>query len=222
MSIDPPSTPCCAHWRGDAPAPAKSRRPRNGAFDAGVRRAAVVALALALASCASGPPPDTFELSAARPAPARPLRAQLRIAEPIAGLDLDSERILVRTGPQEVATLAGAKWSDRLPLLVQSRLTQTFENADLLRQVSRRATTTADYDLDIEIRKFELDVAQMRVEVDLAAKIVSVGSGHVTAAQIFTADAPVNSTGGADVAAALNGALSSVMTRIVAFASKQL
>ena len=146
----------------------------------------------------------------------------MRIAEPIAGLDLDSERILVRTGPQEVATLAGAKWSDRLPLLVQSRLTQTFENADLLRQVSRRATTTADYDLDIDIRKFELDVAQSRVEVDLAAKIVSVGSGRVVAAQIFTADAPVDLDRRRDVAAALDGALSSVMTRIVAFVATRL
>jgi cholesterol transport system auxiliary component len=150
------------------------------------------------------------------------LSAQLRVAEPIASLDLDSDRILVRTGPEEVATLAGAKWSDRLPLLVQSRLTQTFENANLLRQVSRRPTTTADYELDIEIRKFELDVAQMQVKVDLAAKIVSVGSGRVAAAQIFTADAPVGSTGGADVSAALNAARSSVMTRIVAFASSRL
>ncbi|MGD0642283.1 MAG: ABC-type transport auxiliary lipoprotein family protein [Roseiarcus sp.] len=222
MSAASLSTPDCPHRRGDAPTPAKPVRSRVGAFAARAPIAALVALALALASCASGPPPDAFELSAAKPPPSRPLSAQLRVAEPIASLDLDSDRILVRTGPEEVATLAGAKWSDRLPLLVQSRLTQTFENANLLRQVSRRPTTTADYELDIEIRKFELDVAQMQVKVDLAAKIVSVGSGRVAAAQIFTADAPVGSTGGADVSAALNAALSSVMTRIVAFASSRL
>ena len=122
----------------------------------------------------------------------------MRIAEPLAAIDLDSESILVRTGRQEVATLAGAKWSDRLPLLVQSRLTQTFENANLLRQVGRRPATAADYDLDIDIRAFDLDVARSRVEVDFAVKIVSAGSGRVVAAEIFTAEAPVASTNGAD------------------------
>lgn len=150
------------------------------------------------------------------------MTARLRISEPIAGADLDSDRILVRTSPQEVATLAGAKWADRLPLLVQSRLTQTFENANLLRQVGDRATASADYELNVDIRAFELDVAQSRVEVDLAVKIVTAVGGRVVAAQIFTAEAPVASTSGAAVSAALDDALSSVMTRIVAFAAARL
>jgi len=210
MSADPPRRP------PRALALAKSRRPRAGA-----RGAAAVAVAMLLAACADGPAPAAFDLSAARPAPARPLLGQLRISEPIAGGDLDGERILVRTGPQEVATLAGAKWSDRLPLLVQSRLTQTFENAGLSRQVGRRATAAADYDLEIDIRTFELDAAHSRVEVDLAVKIVSAG-GRVVAAEIFTAAAPVASTGGAAVSAALDGALSSVMKRIVAFVATRV
>ena len=189
---------------------------------AGAASAAALALGLLLASCAGGSVPDTFDLSAARPAPARSMKAQLRVSEPIAAPDLDSDRILVRTGPQEVATLAGAKWADRLPLLVQSRLTQTFENANLLRQVGRRATAFADYDLEIDIRTFELDVARSQVEVDLAVKLVTVAGGRVVAAQIFTAEAPVASTSGAAVAAALDGALSSVMTRIVAFVAARL
>ena len=216
MSQDPLPTPGCALGL------AKPGRPRAGGFGAGARRAAALAAGLLLASCASGPPPAAFDLSAATPAPARPLRAQLRIAEPLAGVDLDSDGILVRTGPQEVATLAGAKWSERLTLLVQSRLTQTFENANLLRQVGPRPTSGADYDLDVEIRKFELDVARSRVEIDLAVRIVSAGSGRIVAAQIFTAEAPVASTGGAEVSAALDSALSSVMTRIVAFVSTRL
>ncbi len=221
MSAEPPRQPRSAPRRGFAPA----RRPggRAGAFGAGAPRAAALALSLLLASCAGEPLADTFDLSAARPVSARPLRARLRISEPIAGIDLDSDRILVRAGPGQFATLAGAKWSDRLPLLVQSRLTQTFENANLLRQVGGRgATTSADYDLEVEIRTFELDVAKMRVEVDLAAKIVAVGGGRVVATEVFAAEAPVASTGGAAVSAALDGALSSVMKQIVAFVSTRL
>ena len=105
-----------------------------------------------------------------------------------------------------MATLAGAKWPDRLPLIVQARLTQSFQNAGLARQVGRRATAAADYELDLDIRKFDLDVARSRVEIDIAAKLVS-RLGRVAAAEIFTADAPVASTGGATVAAAMDGAL---------------
>ena len=180
-------------------------------------------MGLLLASCAGEPVANTFDLNAAKPVSARPMRAQLRVRQPVAGIDLDSDRILVRVGPEQVATLARARWSDRLPLLVQSRLTQTFANANLLRRVGGRgATTSADYDLDVEIRRFELDVAQMRVAVDLAVKIVSAGGADVAAAEIFTAEAPVASTDGAAVSAALDRAFSSGMKRIVAFVSTSL
>ncbi len=181
---------------------------------------AALALALPLAAC-GGAPLDTYDLNAARPAPTHALGARVRVAEPLAALDLDSDRILVRTGPQQVATLAGAKWSDRLPLIVQTRLTQSFENAGLVGQVTRNPAAAAAYELDLDIRKFDLDAARSQVEIDIAAKLVST-SGGVAAAEIFTADAPVASTDPATVAAAMDGALSSVMKRIVAFVATRL
>jgi cholesterol transport system auxiliary component len=184
------------------------------------RRFGLAALALPLAAC-GGTPLDTYDLNAAKPAPARPLAARVRVAEPLATLDLNSDRILVRTCPQQMATLAGAKWPDRLPLIVQARLTQSFQNAGLARQVSRNPGAAADYELDLDIRKFDLDVARSRVEIDVAAKLVSA-SGGVAAAEIFTADAPVASTAPATVAAAMDGALKSVMKRIVAFVATRV
>jgi cholesterol transport system auxiliary component len=185
------------------------------------RRFGLAALALALPLAACGGALDTYDLNAAKPAPARPLAARVRVAEPLTALDLDGDRILVRAGPQQVAALAGAKWPDRLPLIVQARLTQSFQNAGLARQVGRNPAAAADYELDLDIRKFELDVARSRVEIDVAAKLVSA-SGGVAAAEIFTADAPVASTDPATVAAAMDGALSSVMKRIVAFVAARL
>jgi cholesterol transport system auxiliary component len=180
---------------------------------------ALLALALPLAAC-GGAPLDTYDLNAARLALAHALSARVRIAEPLAALDLDGDRILVRTGPQQVAALAGAKWPDRLPLIVQARLTQSFQNAGLTRQVSRNPAA-ADYVLDLDIRRFELNVARSRVEIDIAAKLVSA-SGGVAAAEIFTTDAAVASTSPATVAAAMDGALSSVMKRIVAFVAAKI
>lgn len=186
------------------------------------RRSGIAALMLALplAAC-GGAALDTYDLNAAKPPPARALSARVRVAEPLAALDLDGDRILVRTGPQQVATLAGAKWPERLPLLVQARMIQSFQNAGLTRQVSGNPALGADYALDLDIRKFDLDVPHLRVEIDIAAKLVTA-SGGVAAAEIFSADAPVGSTDPATVAAAMDGALSSVMKRIVAFVAGRL
>ena len=181
--------------------------------------AGLLASALALASCASAPP-ETFDLTpAAAPIAAR-LRAPLAIREPVAALDLDSQRILVRTGPDTVAYLAGAQWADRLPALVQSKLLQTFQNARQLRFIGRSGSGfAADYVMELDIRAFELDVKKSQANIDIAVKIVSASSGRVAAAQIFTASAPAAGTGGAEAATALNAALGSVMRQIAAFAS---
>ena len=184
------------------------------------RGLAALALALPLAAC-GGAPLDTYDLNAARPAAARALSARVRVAEPLAALELDSDRILVREDPQQMATLAGAKWPDRLPLIVQARLTQSFQNAGLARQVGLNPAMAVDYELDLDISRFELDVARSRVVVDVAAKLVSARGG-VLAAEVFTADAPVASTVPATVAAAMDGALKSVMKRIVAFVAMRL
>jgi cholesterol transport system auxiliary component len=196
-------------------APERARAPAAARW----RVAAALTLPLLLAAC--GAALDTYDLSAAMPPPQRPLRAQLRVAEPLASTDLDSARILVRAGPQQLATLAGAKWPDRLPAVLQARLIQSFENAGLAPQVSRRPTAPSGYELQLDIRHFELVVARSRIEIDIAAKIVSA-SGGVAGAQVFTAEAPVASTAPANVSAAMNGALSSVMARIVAFTAARI
>jgi cholesterol transport system auxiliary component len=182
----------------------------------------ILAATLLLVSCSSAPP-ETFDLSAAAVPAAHNLRAQIAIRLPTASLDLDSQRILVRTGPDTVAYLAGAQWSDQLPALVQTRLLQTFENARLLRFVGRSGSgVAADYNLELDIRAFELDAKAVRANVDIAVKIVSAGGGRVAAAQIFKTQVPAAGTGGPEATAALNAALSSVMKQIVAFTSAQI
>ena len=68
----------------------------GGGFRGRSKSAAAGAAALALAACASGPPPTLYDLTAANPPSARALRAQIRIGQPTATADLDSDHILVR------------------------------------------------------------------------------------------------------------------------------
>jgi cholesterol transport system auxiliary component len=177
-----------------------------------------LAAALVAASCGSAPP-ETFDLSAAAVSSAHRLRGQIAIREPVAALDLDGQRILVRTGPETVAYLAGAQWSDRLPTLIQTRLVQTFQNAHLLQVGRAGGGVAADYSLELDIRAFELDAKAVQADVDIAAKIVSITGGRVVAARIFKVQVPAAGTSGAQATAALNAALSAVMTQIVGFVS---
>jgi cholesterol transport system auxiliary component len=181
-----------------------------------------LAAGLFLTAC-GGSAPETFDLSSVSVPPVHKLRAQVAIREPLASLDLDSQRILVRTSPETVAYLSGAQWSDRLPTLVQTRLVQSFQNAHLMESVGRSgAGFAANYSLELDIRAFELDSKSAQANVDIAAKIVDDRGGRIVAARIFNAQTPAAGTSGAQASAALNAALSSVMTQIVAFTAAQI
>ena len=175
--------------------------------------------ALGLAACASAPS-TIFDLTAARPPPSRPFGAQIRIGEPVATLDLDSDRILVRDG-LTLALLPGGRWPQQLSSLFRARLVETFQNAGLARSLAGGGAT-ADYELDIDIRAFELDAAHSEARVDVAARIVALTSGRVADVEIFTAREPVASFNAGAVVAALDRASAAVMTRIVAFVSRRL
>ena len=181
--------------------------------------AVVGALALTLAACA-GAPSTVYDLTAARPPAARPFRAQIRVGQPVATLDLDSDRILVRDG-LTLALLPGGRWPQQLSSLFRARLVEAFQNAGLARSVDGGAAT-ADYELDLDIRAFELDAETSEAHVDIAAKIVALNSGRVADVEIFTARAPVASTDAAAVVAALDQASAAVMTKIVQFVARRL
>src|SRR5271165_415535 len=181
---------------------------------------AALALALALAGCAGGASLAIFDLSSAKPPAMRPGRAQIQIAEPVATLDLDSERILVRDG-QNLSLLQGIRWPQQLSSLFRARLVSTFQNAGMTRSLAGGGAT-ADYELDLDIRAFEFDAPRSEAHVDVAARIVSLGDGRVAAVEIFTVCEPVASSDPAAVAAALDHASSTVMARIVAFVARRL
>jgi cholesterol transport system auxiliary component len=173
-----------------------------------------------LAACA-GAPLTIYDLTPAKPPAARPLGAQIRIAEPVATVELDSERILVRETPANLAMLPGVSWSARLSSLFRARLIAAFQNAGLARWLAG-GDTAADYELDLDIRAFELDAQTAEANVDVAARIVSLRDRRVAAVEIFTAREPVASADPGAVPAALDRASSVVMTKIIAFVASRL
>jgi cholesterol transport system auxiliary component len=193
---------------------------RGGGFRGRPAFVVAGAFALALVGCASEPTGTLYDLSAARPPPAHAVRGQFRIGQATATADLDSDHILVRES-QTLATLAGAQWPESLPALFRARLAESFQNAGLARWIDGPAAN-ANYEIDLDIRAFELDAQSKEVNVDIAAWIVSLGSGRILADQIFTLRIPVASTDPANVAAAMDQAASTVMSEIVAFVARKI
>jgi phospholipid/cholesterol/gamma-HCH transport system substrate-binding protein len=163
-------------------------------------------------------PPPAYDLAAPRTfAPlAKPLRGQLAVREPTAPILLDTRRILARGKADESEPLNGGQWSDNLPKLVQMRVIQSFENANLAGSVDRQLDDVkADYQLLLDIRSFQLATAPAPVaDVELTAKIVG-NEGRIVQTKTFHATAPANGTDAP--AAALNAAFGQTATELVAW-----
>ena len=208
------------------------KQPQTGGFVIGrnktpkysgrLKRAGFAGLVLlGLNGCAGGPTPETFDLTSPANFASRAPRGQLVVAEPVATLPVDSDRLVIRTGPETVAYLSGAQWADRLPRLVQTRLIASFENSHALKNVGRPGLA-ADNNLTTEIRRFEVDVTAGQAIVELSVKLVNDRSGRIRAAKIFTAQTPAPSKGPAAMAAALDSAFAECLRQIVQWTSGQV
>jgi cholesterol transport system auxiliary component len=176
----------------------------------GARARAALIVAGCLAACAVDPRPagTAYDLAPA-PVADRPLKRRVRVLPPVSSTDLDSDRMLVRTGPNALATMAGARWADRLPVLIQRRLAQAFPNA--------ADAAEPDDNLETDVNAFELDAVGKQVAIEIVARVVSVRDGHIVATRTFASRAPVASTKASVVAAAMNAALTELMAQIIKF-----
>jgi cholesterol transport system auxiliary component len=142
--------------------------------------------------------------------------AMLAIAEPNADGPLDSERIVIRTGPDQLAYLAGAKWADNLPALLQSKIIASFENARLMKSVVRPGGAS-DYSLHVDVRRFEVNVTDNVARIEMSARIVSDRTGRPVAAKVFSATTPADRTADGKAAEALDAALANVLRQMVSW-----
>jgi cholesterol transport system auxiliary component len=195
-------------------ASAGMKRDHAQMFRCAARVAAAFAF-LSVAACGGGPP-ATFDLSAVQFDGVRASGGQLAIYEPSAATPLNSERIVMRIGPDNVAYLKGAQWADRLPTMLQTRLIESFQNSHALRAVGRPGLV-ADYSLQTDIRHFEADVQQRRAHVEIAVKIVTAG-GRSVASKIVAAEMPAAKDDAVSVTSALDEALADVLRQIVLWA----
>ncbi len=163
----------------------------------------------------------TYDLVASRSAASRTAPVELLVYEPVAlEYSLSGNRLMVRPGPAQVSYYKDAAWKDRLPLLVQARLIESFEASGAVKSASARSGRLG---LATELRAFEVEVANGRTtsKVDIFAKLVDTGSGRVVSSRAFSARVRAATDNPEDVVAALNKAFAKVQRDMVAWVARR-
>ncbi len=195
-------------------------RRRKGLLRAASLGVLMVALGFGVSSCSTAKN-DTFDLaaSAAEMSSVKSARnRQILVPDPTALKALDSEQIVIRVSGSELQYLAKAQWSDRLPLMVQSKLIEAFENSGKLGGVGKPGQGLAiDFQLVTDIRAFEVEASGNRAVVEISAKLLNDRNGTVKSQKVFRSVVPTRGSGNPAFIAGLDAAFAEVTSEIVAW-----
>jgi phospholipid/cholesterol/gamma-HCH transport system substrate-binding protein len=155
--------------------------------------------------------------------PEKTLAAQLVIPDPTALAALDTEKIQSTSAGGVTSALPDAQWSDTLPRLLQMKIIRSFEDAKALAGVSRPLEgLIADFQLFIDIRKFQVLVSPaLTAEVEFAGKVVD-NKGRIVATRVFHATAPAAADGAPAAAAALDQAFGKAAADLVLWGARTI
>jgi phospholipid/cholesterol/gamma-HCH transport system substrate-binding protein len=123
--------------------------------------------------------------------PEAPPSWKLTIPEPTTLLAYNTDKIMTRPAPDESQPLEGPRWNDSLPILVQAKLIETFENAGYTDDVTRTLGDFPDSDqLSIDIRRFDVSTGDDPTATILILAKLQSPAGGVIASKKFDATAP--------------------------------
>lgn len=191
--------------------------------------ATLAAAALGASGCGaliqSEPPPDLYNLTPKSTFPDSMPQVdwQLVIEEPIAARGLDTPRIAVRPAPTQLKYVAGSRWTNRAPKMVQTLLIESFENSGRIVAVGRQAIgLRSDYNLKTELREFQVEYHDGEklgmVRVRLNAKLIKQPEQEIIASQNFERVVQTGDQGMHAIVEAFDEALGGVIKKLVEWA----
>lgn len=177
----------------------------------------------------SGPAPSLYNLRPPAGMPDYPGATSplFLFGEPTAVGGLNTNRVARRPVPTELQYFAAARWTERLPLMVESVFVEAFE-ASGVETISTResAGIPADYRIQIEIRAFEAEfyggATRPDVHVRLMVKIVRLGPLEVVASKDFAARVEANGGQLPPVIDAFETAMRSVVEEAIVWVGETL
>jgi cholesterol transport system auxiliary component len=183
-------------------------------------------MALAVTGCASllglGPAPHLYRVT---PKTTYPVNlphptGQLLVDVPLAPAGLDTERIALSRSAVSIDYFADSAWIDRVPLMIQTALLDSFENSKAITAIDRESVgLRADMILKTDIRHFEAlyDSPNEAPEVLVAiiARLVDPLGRDVVAHAMFERRKQAQGREIAQIVLAFDEALGGVMEDIV-------
>ena len=185
-------------------------------------------MALALTGCASvlglGQAPHLYRVT---PTPKSTYQAtlahsavQLLVDVPSAPAGLDTSQIALSRSAVSIDYFADSEWIDRVPLLVQTALVESFENSKAITAIDRESVgLRADFILNTEIRHFEAvyDSADgaPNIWVAINARLIDPSGRNIVAQASFEQRHPASANQIPRIVLAFNEALGGVMEDIV-------
>jgi phospholipid/cholesterol/gamma-HCH transport system substrate-binding protein len=165
-----------------------------------------------------------YDLVAASTLPSPPAEAPswlLVVPEPTTLMAFNTDKILLQPAAGESTDLPNARWGDNLPVLVQEKVIQTFENAGYAKSISRtREGITGDYQLLIDIRRFHVSTASDPLaDVAFVAKVLD-RDGKIVGAREFQATAPAKGTDAQTYVAALDEAFGKLLSELLVWTTE--
>src|SRR6185295_9921038 len=104
---------------------------------------------------------------------------QLVVPRPTALVSLSTQRILIASANGDSPIFDAVRWADTLPILVQARAIQAFENAGYVKVVSDAGVSSGQFQLALDLRAFHIvPMPSAAAEVVIAAKLLD-GDGNV-------------------------------------------
>ncbi|GAB5469891.1 MAG: hypothetical protein Kilf2KO_29210 [Rhodospirillales bacterium] len=184
----------------------------------------------------SGPPPNLYRLTPKSTfEPDLPtVDWQLVLSPPEAQGAIDTTRIALAPSATRIEYYAGAGWTDRMPLMLQALMLESFENSGRIVGVGRRAIgLRSDYELRTDIREFQAEYyehpgqaaacrgAPVCADVTINAKLIYSPGRTIVATQDFTAFAPSQIDDLVNVVEAYDAALGQVLKDLVSWTLRE-
>jgi len=205
-----------------------------------IRRALALLGALALSGCATlasitdaTTPLDAYSLRAPAEPPAirGSLGQDLVIETPTSGGALDTDRVLIRPGPFEVAYLPKTRWTDTAPVMLQALMIRSFADTNALRYVGRRPLGgTGDFTLVSDLTDFQAEIGpgeepggeRATARVRLTVHLMRESDGQLLGSRTVQTTAPATSTDTGDVVAALDMATTAALREVTIWSLRRL
>jgi cholesterol transport system auxiliary component len=146
---------------------------------------------------------------------------QLAVEAPTAAANVNTSRIAIAQSPTSSDYYAKTAWTDRAPLMVQTRIVDSFENSHKIVAVARESIgLRPNYVLQSDLRNFEAmyfyggtPIAHVRI----VAKLVRMPDRQIIGVSTFERCVRARADKVPKVVEAFDQALGSVMKRLVAW-----